>query len=223
MHLKISTVSDLPLHRYRTLVFDSDGVVLDSNAVKTGAFYRTVLPWGEGPARALVDYHVSRGGISRYVKFKYFLEEIVHQPVTEAVMQHLLHTFTEEAMRGLVEAELAPGLEALRKATPHARWMVVTGGDQGELREVYARKNIAQWFDAGLFGSPDSKDEILVREIATGNLQLPAIFFGDSRYDHQAATRAGLDFIFVSGWTEFAEWASYCAEHGITVVERLAA
>lgn len=211
----------MDLSRYQTMVFDSDGVILNSNEVKTLAFYNTVLPWGKAPAQALVDYHVSRGGISRYVKFEYFLREIVHQPVTEEVMQHLLQTFTDEAIRGLVQAELAPGLEALRKATPYARWMVVTGGDQAELREVYARKDIASWFDAGLFGSPDSKDIILERELSNGNLNMPAIFFGDSRYDHEAATRAGLDFVFVSGWTEFDGWADYCAEHKIQIVERL--
>jgi len=135
------------------------------------------------------------------------------------VMQQLLKTFTDEAIRGLVQAELAPGLEALRKTTPHARWMVVTGGDQAELREVYARKNIAGWFDAGLFGSPDSKDVILERELQSGNLKTPAIFFGDSRYDHQAATNAGLDFVFVSGWTEFEGWAEYCSEHRIPIID----
>lgn len=211
----------MDLSRYQTLVFDSDGVILNSNEVKTLAFYNTVLPWGEGPAKALVDYHVSRGGISRYVKFEYFLREIVRQPVTEEVMQHLLQTFTDEAIRGLVQAELAPGLAALRKATPHTRWMVVTGGDQTELREVYRQKNIADWFDAGLFGSPDSKDVILERELHNGNLKMPAIFFGDSRYDHQASTRAGLDFVFVSGWTEFQDWAAYCAEHNIRIVEAI--
>jgi phosphoglycolate phosphatase-like HAD superfamily hydrolase len=209
----------MDLSSYQTLVFDSDGVILNSNEVKTLAFYNTVLPWGQAPAQALVDYHVSRGGISRYVKFEYFLREIVQQPVTEIVMQQLLKTFTDEAIRGLVQAELAPGLEALRKTTPHARWMVVTGGDQAELREVYARKNIAGWFDAGLFGSPDSKDVILERELQNGNLKTPAIFFGDSRYDHQAATNAGLDFVFVSGWTEFEGWAEYCSEHRIPIID----
>lgn len=209
----------IDLSRYQTLVFDSDGVILNSNAVKTEAFFRAALPWGEAPAQALVDYHVSRGGISRYVKFEYFLREIVHQPVTEDVMQQLLQTFTDEAIRGLVQSELAPGLKALREATPHARWMVVTGGDQAELREVYRQKNISGWFDAGLFGSPDSKDEILARELASGNLQMPAIFFGDSRYDHQASTRAGLDFVFVSGWTEFEDWEAYCAEHRIAIID----
>lgn len=209
----------MDLSRYQTLVFDSDGVILNSNAVKTEAFYRATLPWGADAAQALVDYHVSRGGISRYVKFEHFLREIVHEPVTEDVMQHLLQTFTEEAIRGLVQSELAPGLEALRKAMPHTHWMVVTGGDQAELCEVYRQKNIAGWFDAGLFGSPDSKDVIIERELNNGNLKTPAIFFGDSRYDHQASTRAGLDFVFVSGWTEFEDWEAYCAEHCITIID----
>ena len=207
--------------KYQTLVFDSDGVVLNSNAVKTEAFYRTAIPWGEGPAQALVNYHVRRGGISRYVKFEHFLKHIVHQPVSEEAMCGLLQTFTDEAVRGLVQSELAPGLEALRKATPHTRWMVVTGGDQAELLEVYRRKGIDPWFDAGLFGSPDNKDTILAREIDSGNLQRPALFFGDSQYDHEAATRAGLDFVFVSGWTEFEDWKKYCAIHHIEVIHHI--
>jgi len=209
----------MDLSSYQTLVFDSDGVILNSNEVKTLAFYNAALPYGEAPAQALVDYHVSRGGISRYVKFEYFLNEIVRHPVTETVMQQLLQAFTDEVIQGLVQAELAPGLEDLRKATPHTRWMVVTGGDQAELREVYGRRGIAPWFDAGLFGSPDSKDAILERELRNANLKAPAIFFGDSRYDHEAASRAGLDFVFVSGWTEFEGWAEYCAEHRIPVID----
>lgn len=209
----------MDLSRYQTLVFDSDGVILNSNEVKTLAFYNAARPYGEAPAQALVDYHVSRGGISRYVKFEYFLNEIVRQPATEAAMQQLLQAFTDEVIQGLVQAELAPGLEALRKATPHTRWMVVTGGDQAELREVYSRRGIASWFDAGLFGSPDSKDAILERELRNANLKSPAIFFGDSRYDHEAASRAGLDFVFVSGWTEFEGWAEYCSERRIPVID----
>ena len=36
---------------YASLVFDCDGVVLNSNKVKTEAFYQAVLPYGEAAAR----------------------------------------------------------------------------------------------------------------------------------------------------------------------------
>lgn len=48
---------------YTTLVFDCDGVVLDSNKVKTEAFYQATLPYGEAAAQAMVDYHVDRKSV----------------------------------------------------------------------------------------------------------------------------------------------------------------
>lgn len=34
------------------------------------------------------------------------------------------------------------------------------------------------------------------------SLSVPALFLGDSKYDYQAASAAGLDFVFLSGWSE---------------------
>lgn len=203
---------------YKTLVFDCDGVILDSNKVRAQAFYNAALPYGERHAAALREYHILHGGVSRYVKFEVLLRDMVGTPVTEKAMSALLHQFTTEATVGLLKCDIAPGLEALRKATPHAAWMLVSGADEQELRNVFAERGIAQWFDAGIFGSPSSKDDILKREQARGNLPHPGLFFGDSRYDHQAATRAGLDFTFVSGWTDMEGWQAYCLDHGIRTI-----
>lgn len=209
------------LNRYRTLVFDCDGVILDSNKVKTEAFHYAAQPYGEALAQALVTYHMQNGGISRFAKFEMFLRDMVGQPVTEAAMQVLLERFADKSRQGLLECAIAPGLQALKNATPQTRWMVVSGASQAELHEVFGKRDIAHWFDAGIYGSPDSKDRILAREIERGNLRLPALFLGDSRYDHVASTRAGLDFVFVSGWTEFEGWEQYCTQHQISIVENL--
>jgi phosphoglycolate phosphatase-like HAD superfamily hydrolase len=50
----------------------------------------------------------------------------------------------------------------------------------------------------------------LLREKELGNIQFPSLFMGDSRYDYIAATKAELDFIFVSGWTEMKDWQEFC-------------
>lgn len=209
------------LGQYSTLVFDCDGVILDSNKVRAKAFYNAALPYGKQHAEALEAYHILHGGVSRYVKFEVLLRDMVGVPVTDEAMRALLHAFTTEATIGLLQCALAPGLEALRKATPQASWILVSGADQGELRHVFAQRGIAEWFDGGIFGSPSNKDEILHREKQSGNLRQPAVFFGDSRYDHQAATRAGLDFVFVSAWTDMEGWESYCREHGIPAINAL--
>jgi phosphoglycolate phosphatase-like HAD superfamily hydrolase len=209
------------LHHYQTLVFDCDGVILDSNKVRAQAFYNAALPYGQQHAEALKAYHILHGGVSRYVKFEILLRDMVGLPVTKEAMASLLHAFTTEATRGLLTCEVAAGLQALRQAIPHARWMLVSGADENELRHVFAQRGIADYFDAGIFGSPSNKDDILHREKVSGNLQYPGLFFGDSRYDHQAATRAGLDFVFVSRWTDMQQWQQYCEDHAITVAETL--
>ncbi len=211
----------LEVKKYPSLVFDCDGVILDSNKVRARAFYNAALPYGRQHAEALEAYHILHGGVSRYVKFEVLLRDMVGVPVTDDAMQSLLLAFTTEARIGLMQCALAPGLEALRHATPQANWILVSGADQQELRDVFAARGIAPWFDGGIFGSPSNKDDILARELAGGNLRQPGLFFGDSRYDHQAATRAGLDFAFVSAWTDMQDWEAYCQEYHIPVINDL--
>ncbi|ENM3723217.1 HAD family hydrolase [Vibrio cholerae] len=202
------------LAKYQTLAFDCDGVVLNSNNVKTEAFFKAALPYGEAAAQQLVDYHVSRGGISRYKKFEWFVENVVVDQ-TGPTLEELLAAYAAEVRHGLLTCEIAEGLAELKAKTPQANWLIVSGGDQQELREVFAARDIAKYFSGGIFGSPDSKDTILERELATGNIKQPALFLGDSKYDYQAAQTAGLDFIFLSQWSEVKDYQAWCEQLGL--------
>ena len=209
----------------KTVIFDCDGVVFNSNRIKTEAFYQSTLCLGDPAARAMVDYHVANGGVSRYAKFAHFLEHIVPTTAPDAKpksLKQLLADYAAAVKQGLLECEMADGLSELREQTQEARWMIVSGGDQAELREVFAARGIADWFDGGIFGSPDAKPEILAREIANGNIQHPAIFLGDSQYDYQCAKAAGLAFVFIHGWTEVTDWQRFVAAERIVSVARVA-
>lgn len=213
---------------YATLVFDCDGVVLDSNRIKTEAFRIAALPWGEAAADALVAHHVSNGGISRYAKFGFFLEQIVPENAPGAVigrdgpdLEALLRSYSVAVRSGLMGCSVAEGLTEMRAATPEARWLIVSGGDQAELREVFAARGLDKHFDGGIFGSPDTKDEILARERASGTITDRALFLGDSRYDHEAADRAGIDFVFIHGWSDMSDWQAFTSREGLHATRRL--
>ena len=210
----------MKLSNFKTLVFDCDGVILNSNQVKTDAFYKAALPYGEALADQLVDYHVSHGGISRYTKFEYFLKNIVPKNILakenfEYQLKALLTTYAQLVHQGLLECEVASGLEELRKLTPNTKWLIVSGGDQAELNEIFLKRKLSYLFDCGIYGSPDTKDEILSREIKHGNVTLPALFLGDSKYDYEAASKANLYFIFLSGWSEVADWEDWCHDNEV--------
>lgn len=209
------------LTKYKTLVFDCDGVILNSNQVKTDAFYNAALPYGKAFAEKLVEYHVNHGGISRYAKFEYFLKNIIPNDILEkdtfdSQLKILLTSYAQLVHQGLLECEVAPGLEELRDLTLDTKWLIVSGGDQAELNEIFSKRKLSHLFNGGIYGSPDTKDEILSREIKNGNIIEPALFIGDSKYDYQAANQAGLDFIFLSGWSEVESWENWCNIKNLT-------
>nr|VFJ60530.1 MAG: hypothetical protein BECKDK2373B_GA0170837_10938 [Candidatus Kentron sp. DK] len=266
---------------YCTLIFDCDGVVLNSNHIKTQAFGRifhlgedkyslsssansaslrllktafktaesaedaenpaskpksvplpqqkdtpqaffdVAMPYGIDAAKQLVDYHVTHGGISRYHKFEYFLRDIVGVESIGNSIKTLLDAFACRVREGLMHCEVAEGLQSLRIATPKATWLIVSGGDEKELRTVFAERGLSKYFDGGIFGSPDTKDMILAREKAQGLICQPTLFFGDSIYDYRAASIADIDFLFVSSWTELYDWQSITKSFQIPVIHAI--
>ncbi len=215
----------LNIQDYKTIVFDCDGVLLNSNKVKVSAYYNVAKRMGgsDAQAQAFVDYHIEMGSFPRNGKIKYYLEHIINETETPALMQQYLDTFDAILDESLMECEQAAGLLDLKSHTKDAKWMVLSGGDQAGLRNIFMRRALTQHFECGIFGGPDIKEDVLAREKANGNIQLPALFVGDSKYDHQSSTGAGLDFVFLSDWTEVKDWEIYCAENEITVKPQLSA
>jgi phosphoglycolate phosphatase-like HAD superfamily hydrolase len=209
------------LDKYKNLIFDCDGVLLNSNKIKTEAFYQAALPYGADLAQSLVAHHVANGGVSRYRKFSNFLDKIVPVGKIGPDLEELLGIYASRVNEGLMNCEVDSGIFSLRELTPSTPWFIVSGGDQAELRKVFAARKLDYLFDGGIFGSPDSKDLILKRELSAKRMNEPGLFIGDSRYDHQASQRAGLDFIFISHWTELDDWDAYCKEHKILSFDNL--
>ena len=109
------------------------------------------------------------------------------------------------------------GIKTLREKTQNTKWMVVSGGDQAELRELFRQRDLDRYFDGGIFGSPDDKVTILKNEIDKCNIIGKSLFLGDSAYDYYAATAVQMDFIFLSRWTEMIKWDMFldksCPRH----------
>ncbi len=195
---------------YSTIILDCDGVVLNSNKIKTNAFRSVTLPFGEVASSTLVDFHVRNGGMSRYAKFEYFVDFILptHAPgvVVEdkrKFLSSLLSKFANEVKAGLSKCETAQNLMELRQSTMNTRWLIVSGGDQAELREVFEQRNIAHYFDGGIYGSPKDKYSIVRDLLKSKQIQNPSLFLGDSRLDHEVAKSFGFDFIFITHGLSF--------------------
>ena len=210
------------LDHYQTIIFDCDGVVLNSNFQKIEAYRNAALEFGASKEQAdtLVDYHVKLTGISRNIKFKYFLKEILHQTPSNQSMKTLIQNLNNNVINLLKACDVAEGLDRLKAQTPNKKWMVASGGDQEELRYLFSDKKINHFFPEGIFGSPRSKHEIIEQELKDDSWR-PALFLGDSLYDIQTAKKYNIDFIFVSGWTDLKNWQSVCVEYKVQSITAL--
>lgn len=204
---------------YRSFVFDCDGVLLDSNQIKTKAFYDIALPYGRTVAMAFVKYHKNHLGISRFSKINYLIESLVGRSPKEGEYESLVEKYGALVFDKLKNSEETFGLRAaLAQLPPNVMSYVVSAGAETEVREVLEHKQLTNFFSA-VYGSPATKDIVLHRLTEVGALPLPGVFFGDSRQDYEVAQRFGLDFVFLSKHTEFADWRQFFRGREVTVVE----
>ena len=77
------------------VVFDCDGVILESVAVKTRAFGRIVEQFGPEAVERMNEYHLAHGGVSRIRKFVWFYNEVLGRKIVEADLQLLNRKFRQ--------------------------------------------------------------------------------------------------------------------------------
>lgn len=206
---------------YKSWVFDCDGVLLDSNHVKTEAFRSSVLDYGIDQADQLAAYNVKYGGISRFIKFNYFFENILGREPQPGELDAVLDRFSKATTEGMLECDEGEGLRDLLHAiASDISKIVASGGMQSELHEIFAQRGLGSCF-TGIYGSPDNKETIINRERKNGIIVDPAIYVGDSKYDYEAALRCGLDFVFVSGWSEFKDWENFFTNKNVKIENNL--
>jgi phosphoglycolate phosphatase-like HAD superfamily hydrolase len=203
---------------YRTAVFDCDGVILDSNKIKSDAFRQALAKEPIDAVEQFIAYHHAHGGVSRYVKFEYFYTVIF--PLLEAektiAVAKALERYAAIVREALACCETIPGvLMFLEALNAHGvRCCVNSGGDQTELRAVFAERGIAHLFH-NILGSPATKQDNLAYLSEQQLLNEPAVFFGDALSDCQAATAFNMDFIYISGCSEWQGGKEFCNENSL--------
>lgn len=189
---------------YAMHVFDCDGVLIDSNGVKSRAFYEAALPYGEKAAVELVAYHQRAGSIGRDARWRYFFDHILGRAPEEGELEELMAKCTRSIRRQTREAPLVAGVERYLRTLRRRRaaCVVVSGIEEGELREILEERALTTFFE-GAWGGPRTKGVLLRDLICTGEVARPALYYGDAEDDYLSARNNGLDFIWVRGRSEW--------------------
>lgn len=204
------------------VLFDCDGVILDSNSIKTEGFRRAVEAHDETAVEAFVDFHRRNGGLSRYAKFEHFFRDLLGLSEYQAAMDEALERFANVTRESLLACPLVPGITGLLTDLNDAGvpCFVVSGSDQRELRGVLAERRLDRHFE-DIFGSPATKPEH-VRTILDGRPETPVaggVLFGDALVDMETAEKFGLIPVFVSSRSQWEDGPALCTERGWPRIE----
>lgn len=184
--------------RAKAIVFDFDGVILQSVDIKTRAFESLFAAEAPEAVARILDYHRAHNGISRYEKFRYAYREILRRPLEAEEEKALGERYNATVERAVMVCPFVPGarefLEARHALTP---FFVASGTPEEELRRIVERRGLSGFF-RGVRGSPTKKDVIL-RSFAAELSCAPAelLMVGDATTDSDAARAVGAAFVGV--------------------------
>lgn len=173
----------------RCILWDFDGVILDSMSVRDLGFVRVLSGFSDADVQKLLIYHRENGGLSRYHKFRYFFEKILGREISIDEVNEYAASFSKIMKELLVDPKnlIEDAVGFIRNNHLQYEFHIVSGSDQEELRYLCSQLNISQYFKS-ISGSPTPKTRIVKDLISTLPFDLSEIcLIGDSKNDAEAA------------------------------------
>ena len=217
------------LNSYEFILFDSDGVVLNSNNLKLQCFLDLSNLYATQQESAVRSFILENKGATRHEIIGYIASLIPEISISKdpdlycAAVQNMLSQFKAKVFNKLMECEIAPELERLKLKSLDSKWVVVTAGDEAETQEIYTLKGINYFFDGGIFGSPRTKQEnIILLESLYGSFDgFSVLLIGDSIGDAELAMENNFDFAFISRWSNCRIINNFCIKHSLLRYETI--
>ncbi len=179
----------------KAIIFDFDGVILESLDVKRKAFLDVYKDYPEY-ADAISTYHLQNGGVSRYEKFVHINNNILQIPVNEHLLAELAARFSEAVLDEMLHCPYVRGaLELIETQYMVRKLFIASGSPENELRLILKERGISQYF-VGIYGTPASKVEIITQILNDHMLKKDEVLFvGDAMTDYNSAKKVGVPFI----------------------------
>src|SRR5215217_1701726 len=179
------------------IIFDLDGVILDSVALKTDLFLRCYGDELTGEHKTYIRAHQARhGGVGRGDKFEHFeLALFGRQPTPENVAR-LTRLYGDFLAEEIDNCSYLPGAEAfLTAAGKELPLHLVSGTLHEDLVRILNDRNLMEHF-VSIIGSPTRKLEAFRAIVAQEKYDpMTVLAIGDARTEFDAAIALGMQFV----------------------------
>jgi phosphoglycolate phosphatase-like HAD superfamily hydrolase len=180
----------------KQIIFDCDGVILDSLKVKEAGFAHALAGYPEAAVAELLVYHQQHGGVSRFEKFRYFFETIMNEKPDKQILIQLAEKFSSyvSVELGLEKYIIQDALAFIKANQSKYPMHIASGAEEKELQSLMLRHGIDQCF-VSIKGSPPPKQLLLKKIIEVHHYDpLETLMIGDAWTDANAAREVGCHF-----------------------------
>lgn len=180
----------------KTIFWDFDGVILDSMPIRDFGFVKIFEEFDKELVDKLLEYHTLNGGLSRYVKIRYFYNILLKKDVSDEKVQELADKFSIIMKTELTNKKylIKETVDFIEKNYQNCNFHIVSGSDGKELNYLCKELDLTKYFKT-IEGSPTPKND-LVKKILEKYKYDPkeCILIGDSINDYEAANVNGIKF-----------------------------
>jgi phosphoglycolate phosphatase len=181
----------------RAIIFDLDGVILDSVALKTDLFFRCYGDELTEDHKAYIRAHQARhGGVGRGEKFVHFESALFGRESTAGSVARLSRLYADLLAQEIGACSYLPGAEAFLTAVgTELPLHLVSGTVHEDLVRILNDRNLMQHF-VSVVGSPTRKLDAFRAIVAQQEYDPSTVLaIGDAMTEFEAAETIGSQFI----------------------------
>lgn len=179
----------------RAVILDFDGVIVESNDLKTEAFARVFARFPQHAA-AMMAFHHAHVSDTRFLKFKHLAHNLLGLPEGDPLVGELAEQFSGVVQELLRACSLVPGASAFLDTTvARVPLYLASVTPQQELDALLAHRGFAHYFTRAYGCPPWTKATAVADVLRTLGGAQDVLFIGDSAGDQRAALANGVEFI----------------------------
>ena len=180
----------------KNIFFDFDGVILDSMPVRAYGFRTIFKDFDTTLVDKLIKFHELNGGLSRFVKIRFFFEELLQKPIKDETVITYADNFSLIMKEELSNHKylIEETVDYIHNNFKDYNLHIVSGSEENELRYLCEKLNIDTYFKS-IHGSPTHKNKLVENLFLEYDYNKDeTILIGDSINDYEAAYINGINF-----------------------------
>lgn len=180
----------------KAVIFDFDGVVVESADIKTNAFAKLFESENPRIINEIIAYHLRHAGVSRFDKFRHIYRNILRRGLDTKTFERLCLSFSKLVEDAVIKAPYVKGAKKfLDNYAGQYACFISTATPQSEIENIIKKRHMSGYFRK-IYGAPKKKNDI-VKEIVNESHISPheAVYVGDALSDYEAAVNSRVNFI----------------------------